>query len=333
MRVSYTELKIILEQILLKYGFEKSKAAICAEIFATNSLEGIYSHGINRFPRFIRFIKKGYINVDAEPEKYSGVAAIEQWNGNLAPGPLNANFFTNRAIEIADEYGLGCVAARNTNHWMRGGTYGWQAARKGYAFIGWTNTIANMPAWGATQNKLGNNPLVIAIPYKKEAIVLDMALSQFSYGKMENLSLTNKHLPIPGGFDEKGKLTTDPKEILKTGRVIPTGYWKGAGLSLLLDMLGAILSAGLSISEVTSQNKDDYGISQVFIVFNLKKLSNFPSIENHLTQIIEDFKQAEKEDSTTELRYPGERAAQIREENLKLGVPVDESIWNEIQSL
>ena len=36
-------------------------------------------------------------------------------------------------------YGLG----------VRGGTYGWQAARKGFVFLGWTNTCANMPAWGA----------------------------------------------------------------------------------------------------------------------------------------------------------------------------------------
>ena len=69
-----------------------------------------------------------------------------------------------RAISIAKENGIGCVVLKNTNHWMRGGTYGWQAADAGCIGICFTNTIANMPPWGGKEPKLGNNPLVIAVP-------------------------------------------------------------------------------------------------------------------------------------------------------------------------
>src|SRR5205823_5938788 len=113
--------------------------------------------------------------------------------------------------------------------------------------------IANMPAWGATDNRLGNNPLVLAAPFKEEAIVLDIAMTQYAFGNLELSKLSGKELSVNGGYDRLGKLTTDPAEIIESKRPLPIGYWKGAGLALLLDILATILSGGLSTFEI-SQN-------------------------------------------------------------------------------
>jgi 3-dehydro-L-gulonate 2-dehydrogenase len=320
------------KQILLGYNFTDLKAEKCAEVFATNSLEGVYSHGVYRFPRFVDYLKKGYVKPEAEPELVYSAGALEQWNGNLGPGILNAEFCTNRAMEIAAENGIGCVAIANTNHWMRGGTYGWQAAKKGFVFIGWTNTEKNMPAWGAKDSRLGNNPLVFAVPFKDEAIVLDFAMTQFSYGKMEATEMANSELPFPGGFDENGNLTSNPSEILKTRRALPIGYWKGAGLSLMLDILATVLSAGRSTKEL-SELEAEYGVSQVFIAIDTKKLSNFPTIEKTIEEIINDVKASVQDENQSAIRFPGERVLQTRKENLELGIPVIHKIWEEIIDL
>ncbi len=152
--------------ILLKYGFSEVTALQCASVFTESSIDGIYTHGVNRFPRFVQYIKAGRVSSDAIPTLENKFGGMEQWNGNLGPGITNAIRATEIAMELATQNGIGCVALRNTNHWMRGGTYGWRAAKAGYVFIGWTNTIANMPAWGAKDAKLGNNPLVIALPFE-----------------------------------------------------------------------------------------------------------------------------------------------------------------------
>jgi len=331
-RIPSAQMQSIFTGILKKTGFSDTKAEKCAEIFTGNSLEGVYSHGVNRFPRFVSNTRDGYIVPDAEPSLICSAGAIEQWNGNLGPGPLNAVFATKRATELADDNGIGLVALANTNHWMRGGTYGWQSAQKGYVFIGWTNTIANMPAWGAKDAHLGNNPFVLAVPYNEVAIVLDFAMTQFSYGKMEVYNGEGKQLPYPGGFDRKGKLTTDPGEILETWRPLPIGYWKGAGLSLLLDILATILSGGLSTHKIT-EKKAEYSVSQVFIVISIKKLHDFPAINNSIQQIINDLHQSIPEDEATLIRYPGENINKIRNENLTNGIPVNKKLWNEIISL
>lgn len=331
-RVFFAQMRSEFKRILLNHSLTEDQAGRCAEIFAVNSLEGIYSHGVYRFPRFIRHILKGYIDVHAKPELINSLGSLEQWEGNLAPGPLNAEFSTNRAMDIAEQYGLGGIALANTNHWMRGGTYGWQAARKGFAFIGWTNTEANMPAWGAKGSRLGNNPLVIAVPFENEAIVLDFAMSQYSYGKMENKKLEGEQLPYPGGFNRKGELSTDPSEILESGRALPIGYWKGSGLSLLLDILATLLSGGLSTHQL-SKREAEYGVSQVFIAMDLKKLSNYPSIESTISDIIDDLKKSATDKPDTKVLYPGENVVATRNENLKNGIPVNKQVWEEIKKL
>ncbi|MEL6944718.1 MAG: 3-dehydro-L-gulonate 2-dehydrogenase, partial [Bacteroidota bacterium] len=226
LRIPFNEIHTELVRILLRYKFTEERADLCARLFAETTLDGVYSHGLNRFPRFIDYIQKAYVDVHALPQKVEGgFGAIEKWDGHLGVGNLNAWQSMNRAMQIADKSGIGVVALKNTNHWMRGGTYGWQAAQNGYIGICFTNTIPNMPAWGVKEAVLGNNPLVIAFPRAEGHIVLDTAMSQFSYGKLEITRLKGELLSVPGGFDELGQLTHDPAAIEKTGNVLPMGYW------------------------------------------------------------------------------------------------------------
>lgn len=331
-RIPFNKMKSEFFRILLSTGFSDDKAEKCAEIFTMNSVDGVNSHGINRFPRFIKNTIEGYINPEAVPSLVHRLGSLEQWDGNLGPGPLNATFATDRAVELALENGIGMVSLANTNHWMRGGTYGWQAAKKGFVFICWTNTCPNMPAWGATDPRIGNNPFVIAVPFQDEAIVLDFAMSQYSYGKMESLSNEGRELPYPGGFNKSGELTTNPEEILESWRVLPIGYWKGAGLSLLLDILATILSGGRSTHQINSCNSE-YSVSQVFIAINIKSLHNFPAIDNSINQIIEDLHKSTPENPSSKIRYPGENVVKLRNENLKNGIPVNVENWEKILSL
>ncbi len=330
--VTTKEMQQSFNSILLKTGFGKEKAEQLATVFTQNSLDGIYTHGVNRFPRFIEYTKNGYVKKDAEPSLRSKHNGIEQWDGNLGPGILNAITATNQSIKLADEFGIGCVALRNTNHWMRGGAYGWQAAIAGYVFIGFTNTIANMPAHGAIDTRLGNNPLVLALPYNDTGIVLDMAMSQYSFGGMELSAMKNENLQVYGGYDEQGKLTKDPAAIIKSQRPLPVGYWKGAGLSLLLDLLAAILSAGLSTHEISKRNVE-YGLSQVFISINIKQLPDHSSIPLLIKNVIADYKRSVPESDHASISYPGERVLNNRKRNAENGIPVIKQVWDEILAL
>ena len=163
---------------------------------------------------------------------------------------------------------MGGVALANTNHWMRGGSYGWQAAEQGMFAICWTNTLANLPAWGATSPSLGNNPLVFAVPRAGGHVVLDMAMSQFSYGSLEGYSKRGQPLPVDGGFDAAGNLTKDATAIEASQRALPIGYWKGSGLSLVLDMMAAMLAGGRATYQIPREPVRETGSSQIFLAIN-----------------------------------------------------------------
>ena len=148
MRIPFKELQEEFKRVLLKLSFTNKMADTCSAIFAANSRDGVYSHGLNRFPVFVEHIKNGLVFPDAIPELLEKTGSLERWDGKLAPGVFNASHCMGRAIEMAKTNGIGCVAIKNTNHWMRGGTYGWQAAEAGCIGICFTNATANMPAWG-----------------------------------------------------------------------------------------------------------------------------------------------------------------------------------------
>ncbi len=332
LRIMPSEMEALFFKILRKNNVDLVKAQTTASIFTSNAIDGVYTHSVNRFPKFIQYLQQGHINPDGQAVCASQRGCIEQWEGNNGIGITNALQCTDRAIELAKIHGMGCVALARTNHWMRGGAYGWQAAKKGFAFIGWTNTNANTPAWGAIGSKLGNNPLVMSVPYLDEAIVLDMAMSQYSYGSMELSKLKGERLAVPGGYDENGKLSDDPEAITRTRRTLPIGYWKGSGLSLLLDILATILSGGLSVAEVERQPVESR-MSQVFIAFDLSSLKNFSQIPEMLKGIIEDYHASPVEKNSPSVRFPGERIVKTRNENTTLGIPVLKTVWDEVQSL
>lgn len=329
MRIPFQQLKAEFKRILLQLNFTADRAEACAQIFAENSRDGVYTHGLNRFPSFVQYIKQGLVNPDAVPELVDAMGAIERWEGNLAPGVLNAKFCMDRAIELAKENGIGCVAIRNTNHWMRGGTYGLQAAEAGYIGICFTNTIANLPPWGGIDPRLGNNPLIIAVPRKDGPVLLDMAVTQYSYGKMKQYQTAGEALPLPGGYDSEGNLTTDPGAILQSQRALPVGFWKGAGLSLMLDLLATILSKGRSTEKIT-ELKEEYGVSQVFICI---RQDNDEQTARLIAEIIAYAKTSRAEDEGKPVRFPGEGTLQTRERNLREGIPVDEEIWQQVLAM
>lgn len=329
-RIPFDEVQATLEGVLRKLGLAAGRAQSCARLFAETTCDGVYTHGVNRFPRFVAMVHNGSIDVNAEPRLVAGFGALERWDGRRGPGNLNAQACMERAIALSREHGVGCVALGNTNHWMRGGSYGWQAAEAGAIGICWTNTMPNLPAWGGVEACLGNNPLVIAVPRAGGHVVLDMAMSQFSYGTLESYRTRGEMLPVDGGFDAAGKLTRDPAAIEQSQRPLPIGYWKGSGLSLVLDMIAAMTSLATATHQISTDPLREAGLSQVFLAINPAALGDEARLAQIADEIIASLHKSRTAEKDAKIRYPGERVLQIRAENRRLGIPVEAAVWEEI---
>lgn len=322
----------VFEDTLIRHGMGAEDARASARIITQSSLDGVYSHGVNRFPRIVSHIDRGIIDVGARAEKSASFGSLERWDGRLAMGCLNAMRCMERACALAREMGAGVVALGRTNHWMRGGTYGWQAADAGYIGVCWTNTMPNMPPWGAKENGIGNNPFIMAIPRPDGAhVVIDCAMSQFAYGKVEMAGMKGERLPIPGGWDRDGNVTDDPRAILESGLLLPTGYWKGSGLSIALDLAAAVLSGGKTVRQIGADCEDEYDLSQVFIALDPSRLDSWEAVKSKVDDTLQSIHSAPS--SGNGVFYPGEIEYKTRRENSERGIPVLEQVWETILSL
>jgi LDH2 family malate/lactate/ureidoglycolate dehydrogenase len=263
---------------LIKYGVNDDIARACARNLAETSLRGVYSHGLNRFPKIISMIKKGRIKPNSRPERISSMSAFEVWDGKFGMGNTNAAFCMGRAVELARESGVACTALRHTNHWQRGGAFGIQAAESGCAAICWTTAMPDMPDWGSTNRRAANNPVIFCVPYGKSYVLFDGAMARFS-----------------GGIGLR--------EIRET-------------------------------EDRRDAPEDEYGVNQIFIAINVNANHAPPE---PLSEIIMDIKYYDiagmAEVRYTDLFLYAEMEKQICEENKRLGIPVNEDIWNSIKVL
>ena len=136
-----------------------------------------------------------------------------------------------------------------------------------------------------------------------------------------------------GGYDKTGELTDDPGAILESQRPLPIGFWKGAGLSLLLDLMAALVSGGLTTSAI-GREVAETGLSQVFIAFDLEKSMSAVSRDALIKSVLDwTSSSAPAEGVRSKIMFPGQRALSARRDSMEKGIPIDEAIWNEVLSL
>nr|WP_262892592.1 Ldh family oxidoreductase [Hymenobacter qilianensis] len=154
-----------------------------------------------------------------------------------------------------------------------------------------------------------------------------MAISQFSYGKLNTYATRQEPLPVPGGYDQDGKLTTNAADILASERALPIGFWKGSGLSLVLDVLLTALSGGRSTAAIT-RSGTEAGVSQCFIALHQPNMH-----ASLIEEIISYTKSGAPSETGEQVYYPGEQSYATRQDNLKHGIPVEEDIWQQVQQM
>lgn len=318
MVVDYQALADTLTRALQNVSLEADRARRCARIIADSTRDGVPSHGLHLFPRLIAMIRSGVVDVDARVRRVSAAGGLERWDGQSGVGALNAWDAMDGAIAGCRAHGIGCVALANTNHWMRGGTYGWQAADAGVIGVCWTNTLPNLPPWGADEPRIGNNPLVMALPRPEGHLVLDMALSQFSYGALAAYRARGEMLPVPGGFNLNGAITYDPAAIEASRRPLPVGFWKGTGLSIMLDAMAASLAAGHATHQIPAAPEQETNLSQVFIAIDVSALGGAEEVGRIADAVVADLR----------TRYPGQRTLAARRQHARDGIPVNDAVWD-----
>ena len=112
-RVPYDKLKQDVKQIFLNLGLTEEKAEICTAVHIQSSADGVESHGLNRIPRFVEYVQKGWINLEGKPQLVGAKGAVENYDGQLGHRYYKMLFSVQSGLQSwAKEHGIGCVALK-----------------------------------------------------------------------------------------------------------------------------------------------------------------------------------------------------------------------------
>ncbi len=230
-------------------GYLADESAEGARFCAEASRHGIRTHnGIKalHLDHLFGSGSKGCVPGAKIEEKPSKFEAAKIWNANRKLGQSTAYRAMNEAIRLADKYGVGTVSVDNAFHYLWGGGYVMDAARRGYiAYTNCTAALAEVVPFGGKFPTLGTNPHSWGFPTTEAVgypIVIDWATSVVAMGRVQQLAREGKSLPPDAAVDENGQVTTDPK---KAKFLIPFGAHKGYGLALINEIVGGFIGGSL----------------------------------------------------------------------------------------
>jgi L-2-hydroxycarboxylate dehydrogenase (NAD+) len=179
-------------------------------------------------------------------ERPSRFPAVRIWNANRKLGQSTAFRAMEEAIRLADQYGVGTVSVDNAFHYLWGGGYVMDAARRGYiAYTNCTAALAEVVPFGGRHPTLGTNPHSWGFPTTSSVgfpIVIDWATSVIAMGRVQQLKREGKPLPPQAAVDKDGNPTTDPAAAVS---LLPFGAHKGYGLSLINELVSGFIGGSL----------------------------------------------------------------------------------------
>ena len=110
------------------------------------------------------------------------------------------------------------------------------------------------------------------------------------------------------------------------------GYWKGSGLSILLDLIATMMTDANSVQKIGTFSSE-VGLSQILIAMDPRRFSGVETTDRIVEELIADLRSSTPVESGGKIRYPGERERNTRRENLEHGIPVVEEVWEQIRAM
>ena len=334
--VSVAALEAFARQVLRAVGLPEADAATVAWALIQANLEGVDTHGVSRLGLYARRVRAGLANPRPMLRWSRPAPGIQTLDADNALGPVAAVAAMDAAISLAREQGIGMVTVAHTNHAAALSAYVERAAEAGCIAMMVANTPKAMPPWGGREAFLGTNPLAFAAPADAEQppVVVDMATTVVARGNIIMAARQGQAIPADWAIDAEGQPTTDAQAAL-AGAVLPMAGAKGFALALMVEILSAIISGAAWGPHVRSPYEDaheptDSGLW--VMAFNVAALMPEPLYAQRMSELL-DAVRASPAAPGQQIRIPGERRAQIRQERLASGIPLDAATRAELRTL
>jgi len=350
-RVQAEPLKDFCVRVFQKMGVPEADARITADVLVTANLRGVDSHGVARLRRYVDGLQSGMMVAQPEVQVVTETPATALIDAGAGLGQPVSYRAMEKAIEKALDVGAGFVTVRNSNHYGIAGYYAMMALDHDCIGISMTNAaVLVVPTFGRDA-MLGTNPIAVAAPADRERpFVLDMATSTVPRGKLEVYHRSEKPLPLGWATDETGTPTAESGRVLENfkqragGGLLPLGGagellggHKGYGLSLMVDVLCAVLSGAAYADTVYPKTPDGKPLpSKIGHFFGAWRVDGFRPADEFkaaMDDLQQRLKNAPKAEDQDRIYVHGEKEYEEAERRSREGIPLNPKVAVDLEAI
>jgi len=347
MNASADQVRKQILSVFAAWGMDPDLADTTADVMVDTDLAGIDSHGVSMLMFYEGIRDRGELVLDVPPvlAKEQGATALIDARGGL--GHPASVMGMNLAVDKAETSGVGVVTVFNSHHFGAAGYYASIAARRGMIGMVTTSarTVAALPT-GGTVPMLPTNPIAFAAPARRNRpFLLDMSTSTVAANKVKVYEFHGKPLPAGWVLDEAGQPVVDAAEGMKyiferpEGGISPLGgtpemrSHKGYGLAVMVQILSAALSGGAFAPVREQRPGDPDNIGHFFMAIDPKAFRAPGEFEDDVDVVIDLLHATPPVDPAVPVLVPGDPEAMMREQRLREGIPVPQTLRDKIREV
>ncbi|KAA3515809.1 MULTISPECIES: Ldh family oxidoreductase [Agrobacterium] len=248
MKVPLSILDRFCRAVFAAAGANTATADAASRAMMHGTRHGVDSHGVRLLDHYISALEGGRINRSPNLKRVAGFGAVETLDADNAHGALSAYTAMDRATKIAETFGIGAVAIRNTSHFGPAGAYSFEAAKKGFIGITFCNSDSFVRLHDGATRFHGTNPISVGVPVAGEnPWLLDMATSSIPYNRVLLYRSLGQALPQATASDAGGHDTLDADAADMLAPLGGEFGFKGAALAGVAEIFSAVLT-GMKLS-------------------------------------------------------------------------------------
>ena len=307
MQLTVKEAHQLAVRVMSAVGHDEADAGLIADHLIDCELRGLSYGGLARAISIAeRIARTGDRRRPIRIRQETPVSA--QLDGGDHLGYIVAHRATAIAIEKAAISGIAVVGANET--WYTGmlSYYAEIAAARGLVSMIASNASPWVAPHGATEGRLGTNPICFGFPSADEPVIWDVGTSAIIHAEVTLARRLGRQLPDGVAFDRDGEPTRDPASAL-AGAFAAWGGHKGSGLGIVVQLLG--IMAG---SPPIPPDLADFGF--VIVAMRPDLLGSAEAFRNNVSAYADAVRSARPVAGGGPVRMPFDRSRQDRRRRL-----------------
>jgi L-2-hydroxycarboxylate dehydrogenase (NAD+) len=345
---SYQQLFNFVKTIFIKIGCDVVDAHTATQVLLSADVRGIDSHGVARLSGYVRLWQANRINSTPQIKIIHQTPSTATIDGDAGLGLVVAPYAMQIAIDKAAKVGTGWVSVKNSNHFGIAGYHAMMALKEDMIGIAMTNASALVAPTFSNEKMLGTNPIAVAIPAGNQPpFVADFATTTAANGKLEILQRKNLDTPTGWVQTKEGMPSTNANELKTGGSLLPLGgdvthgSHKGYALGAIVDIFSAILSGAnygpwvppFPAYIAMPEGMPGEGIGHFFGAMRIDAFRPASEFKTHMDNWINRFKNATPINEEQKILIPGEPERLITIERMENGIPIEESVVEDLKLL